>query len=296
VNCDSDDNIETRRGQNLKYKVKEHDDAQSRQSPNRFSSSKNDTSKVKALKKSRSLPSSMLKPKQELYPPSPPFLKSSEGGDNTKVATTVNDEGKCSMVLHYTIIVLNVSVPVLLTKGSSIQRQTAPSPIVQIQERATYDSIEEQLINIYGESKWIRQESSPGDVPYEPTGFDTSRSQQPTNPPIFCRSRPKVQYEHFVLPTLPLLHRFTYSQINTLSRKESELIKLYQSDSEATSLPVRRYAEELEPILRQKIGLLIVLYEAVRDVVSAGTEEELTDLACGDTTQKGWSESNSTGI
>lgn len=74
------------------------------------------------------------------------------------------------------------------------------------------------------------------------------------------------------------------------------MIKFYQSDTETTSLPVRRYAEDLQPILRQKIGLLIVLYEAVQDVVSASSEDVLVDLACGDHIQKQWSENNSTSM
>ncbi|KAJ2959400.1 hypothetical protein NQZ79_g5143 [Umbelopsis isabellina] len=298
VNCDSDDNTETRKSQNSKYKAKEHDDTMhNRQISSKFSPAKNDASKAKSLKKSRSMPSSMLKPKHEVYPPSPPNLRPSEGDDIIKVAPVVNEEGKRPNFIMSIACQSNLSAAVHLKKGSASAslRQTAPSPIIQIQERATYDSIEEQLINIYGESKWVRQDSLRSDIPYENNSYDMrSRSQE--IPQMLCRSRPKVQYEHFLSPTLPLLHRFTYSQINTLSRKESELIKLYQSDTETTPLPVRRYAEDLEPILRQKIGLLIVLYEAVRDVVSASAEEELVDLACGDNIQKQWPESNSTGM
>jgi hypothetical protein len=143
-----------------------------------------------------------------------------------------------------------------------------------------YDNIEEQLINIYGESKWVRSDRV-SKTPSESASADTAKLKR-MDTSLLSNPRPKIQYEHFLSSTLPLLHRFTYSQVNTLSRKESELIKQCQEDVEPHPNTIRKYASNLEPILRQKIGLLIVLYESVRDVVSTTVEEELIDLECGE--------------
>jgi hypothetical protein len=164
---------------------------------------------------------------------------------------------------------------------SKAQHRKSPRLTVNDQDNMGYDSIEEQLINIYGESKWVRNDRS-SKTPSESTSGDTVKFKQ-MDTSLLCNSRPKVQYEHFLSSTLPLLHRFTYSQVNTLSRKESELIKQFQTEVEFHPTTIRKYASNLEPILRQKIGLLIVLYETVRDVASTSTvEEHLHDLECGE--------------
>jgi hypothetical protein len=129
----------------------------------------------------------------------------------------------------------------------------------------------------------LREESGPKVIPSESIVSSDTDKSKPVDATLLCKTRPKVHYDHFLSSTIPLLHRFTYSQINTLSRKESELIKQFQVDGDETQLlGIRNYANHLEPILRQKIGLLIVLYESVRDVASASNEEVLQDLECGE--------------
>lgn len=256
-------------------------------SPNK--TSKIETSETKtteSLKKSRSMLSSITKPKQEPYP-ALPFTKmtGSAAIDSLPILPGLSGNGESRIVHPNKYLAENQRFdnvqPALEPSKLDINVQPRSSYLtVDGQESIGYDSIEEQLINIYGESKWLREESVPRALA-EGTSGDTDRLKR-ADSALLCNSRPKVQYEHFLSSTLPLLHRFTYSQINTLSRRESELIKQFQAEGGASAIGVHQYANDLEPILRQKIGLLIVLYESVRDVVSSSREQELQDLECGE--------------
>ncbi|KAG2176865.1 hypothetical protein INT44_007529 [Umbelopsis vinacea] len=269
INCDSDDSLDSRKETTRKHTTIKDSGRDVRSAHSSVLPSKKETSSTRtarSLKKSRSLPSSILKPKLETAPDMPDLkarVQSVSSGNLPEVQS------------------LSIKVTEPYQGDSKPQHRRSPLLTVNDQNNMGYDSIEEQLIDIYGDSKWVRKDRA-SKTPSESTSGETVKLKQ-MDTSLLCNSRPKVQYEHFLSSTLPLLHRFTYSQVNTLSRKESELIKQYQMEVELHPHSTRKYASTLEPILRQKIGLLIVLYESVRDVASTSIlEEQLHDLECGE--------------
>ncbi|KAH8550946.1 hypothetical protein BGW37DRAFT_468044 [Umbelopsis sp. PMI_123] len=271
VNCDSDDSVdsrkETTRRSNIRESIRDTRRVQSSMIPSKMETTKTKT--ARSLKKSRSLPSAILKPKLESSPALP--------DSNVKVHH-ISTESLPEVQS------LSIKVTEPYETDTRTQQRRSPHLTVNNQDNMGYDNIEEQLINIYGESKWVRSDRV-SKTPSESASADTAKLKR-MDTSLLSNPRPKIQYEHFLSSTLPLLHRFTYSQVNTLSRKESELIKQCQADVEPHPNTIRKYASNLEPILRQKIGLLIVLYESVRDVVSTTVEEELIDLECGEDNSK----------
>ncbi|KAI8580724.1 hypothetical protein K450DRAFT_235649 [Umbelopsis ramanniana AG] len=268
IHCDSDDSLDSRKETTRKHTIKEGGrDVRSAHSS--IIPSKKETSSTRtarSLKKSRSLPASILKPKLEAAP-NMPDLKVRVQSISSESLPEVQS--------------LSIKVTEPYQGDSKPQHRRSPRLTVNDQNNMGYDSIEEQLIDIYGDSKWVRKDRA-SKTPSESTSGEFVKFKQ-MDPSLLCSSRPKVQYEHFLSSTLPLLHRFTYSQVNTLSRRESELIKQIQTEVELHPHSIRKYASTLEPILRQKIGLLIVLYESVRDVASISIlEEQLHDLDCGE--------------